>query len=128
MFVKVTVPPVPEKGKRMSEDFDDVYSDLSQWLGASVTELFSVEVSYRHSLLPKETTLVTSQTCHVQRYNSRSIWGGNADSPHIAYAVKYGKAMYIARNYAPDAALRLLRRKNWSTIAALKNLTSNRKP
>lgn len=111
IFVKVAVPHVPQHDMQESEAFEEAYNDLSRLLGACATELFTAEVSYRHSLLPKDTTLTISQTCRVQRSNPQSVWGDYAASPSVSHVVKHGKAIFIARNYPPDAALKLLQRK-----------------
>lgn len=112
IFVKVTVPPVPPHETQLSEEaFDEAYNDLSQLLGLSATKLFTAEVSYRHSLLPANTTLTISQTCRVQRSNPQSIWGDYVGNPSVSNAVKHGKAVFIARHYPPDVALKLLQRK-----------------
>lgn len=88
-----------------------VFEQLGQILGKAETNLFTTEVSYNHSLFPKDTRLTAQNTCRIRRVDGQSVWAGPFTGGQIDYTVEYNKALFVAKTWPPDAALKRLRRK-----------------
>lgn len=115
-FVKVTVPRLKPSSHIGTETPQQqkpgaVLDDLMQMLGESETKMFTVEISYKHSLLPDKTWLTSQVSCSMHRSNNLSIWslphqGKGHRGRQDANKINYGKAMFIAQNWPPEAAIR----------------------
>ena len=112
LFAKVHVPSIGYDDKAAINTPDELFDDLARTLGDSKSGLFKAEVQYRHSLLPKETEIRTGTTCTIQRTNRSSGWGDlNSGVSRNGLDLEIEKAHFIARNYAPDLAIKIMRKK-----------------
>ena len=110
-LVKIVVPPIPKKDSEDSVTSDELYEQICQMLGESMTELFTTKVVYQHSLFSKGTHLTTQNTCSLRRSDKRSPWSRPTSSPSSQHKVDYGRAVFVARNWPPHIALEHLHRK-----------------
>ena len=56
------------------EDCDDSFAELDAMLGEATAEALTVEVTYRHSLLPQNTKLSVGASCSLKRHTAGAPW------------------------------------------------------
>jgi len=116
-FVKLAVPALAPREKRdqdegTEESPAELFERLYEMLGETQIQLFTLDVSYAHSFFPKPIRLVMSTAVFIRRSDRLSTWTRRpAVDRENEYAVEYAKALFVARNWQPEAALKRLRRK-----------------
>ena len=89
-------------------------AELDTLLGETVQELFYVDVRYRHTLLPKDTTLRTRKASSIRRHNLNSLWSpisaqSAADEGHPSGHFHDWLGQFLASRHSPGQALAILK-------------------
>lgn len=110
-FIKVALVPTQNQSPGKEEESDVLYEQLMQMLGEAETELLVIEVSFKHSLFPSQTRLTTKMSHYIRRVDKLSGWTGPSITCQNEYEIEHNKALFVARTWPPDAALKRLQRK-----------------
>lgn len=115
-FVRITVPRLESNDKEGEGRSAELLQQLLHILGERETEMFTAEVSYKHSLFSRDTRLFAKHPSRIRRPNKGSTWTRQPTITSDTYAVEHGKALFIANSWSPDAAIERLRRKFRSVL------------
>ncbi|TKA72612.1 hypothetical protein B0A49_07173 [Cryomyces minteri] len=82
LFVEVQIPVVAMPAtpvdcgdrKKDAPGSSELFAELEEILGATMTDLLTVQVCYRSSLLPQNSKVTIEDTCRINRPNSSSAW------------------------------------------------------
>ncbi|KAF2493146.1 hypothetical protein BU16DRAFT_583304 [Lophium mytilinum] len=104
----------PDSKETAQSRLEDAMAELETCLGEVEVPLFTVQATYRHSLLPDHSSIVTEQTYKILKTDSTALWGLPTPatiSPHTDFAKTelYKRlAFFIATRSTPEEALQEL--------------------
>ncbi|KAF2812674.1 uncharacterized protein BDZ99DRAFT_497039 [Mytilinidion resinicola] len=102
----------PDPKEKARPRLEDAMAELESCLGEVEVPLFTVQATYRHSLLPENSFIVTEKTCKILKTDSTAIWSLPATattSPQAdnAKTELYKRlAFFIATRSTPKEALK----------------------
>lgn len=120
LFLKVHVPRM-DTSQRSSvddsvsgNDADSLLTELESIVGTLETDFLHVEARFRHAALPNENVVTLRHICSILRPKTDSRWSMavSAPTPGVSQqeTVPVKLAQYIASNYEPAKALKMLDR------------------
>ncbi|TKA80736.1 hypothetical protein B0A49_01153 [Cryomyces minteri] len=100
-------------GKKDAPGSSELFAELEEILGATMTDLLTVQVCYRSSLLPQNSKVTVEDTCRINRSNSSSAW---SLSPAFEDDLSDGRrpgihnssAYFLTTQHEPQQALKAL--------------------
>lgn len=114
LFLKTHVPKIDTSLSRPTNevDQDSLFTELESLVGTLETEFLHIEARYRHSMLPRQNVVTLRRICSVKRPDTNSHWStvGNESSQSAQAAVYSRLTDFLASNYPPAKALKLLDR------------------
>ena len=112
IFVKVQLPGIATYRAHKSDDQDSLFTELESIVGTLETDLLSVEVRYRHSLLPVNNVVTVRHTAQICRAKANCRWSIIDPEKQLAasLAVHSQLASYLAGHYPPARAMNLIER------------------
>ncbi|CAK3765628.1 Hypothetical predicted protein [Lecanosticta acicola] len=115
LFLKVHVPKFNTSERASLEelgDADSLLTELESIVGTLETDFLHVEARYRHSALPTENVVTLRHICSIKRPKTDSRWSvvGPGTVPCSRESVQAKLAQYIASNYDPSRALKMIDR------------------
>ena len=89
-------------------------AELDTLLGETVQELFCVDVRYRHTLLPGDTTLCTRTVSSIRRHDRNSLWSSisaqsAADEGYPSGHFHDWLGQFLASRHSPGQTLAILK-------------------
>lgn len=115
LFVKVRVSSTSRRNSRdgcWGSSQDLLLAELESIVGTLETPFLHVEVKYRHSLLPASTVVTVRRLAKIRRPKAGSRWSQveTAVNDVDMLSVHGQLASFLAENYPPERALRLIER------------------
>ncbi|KAI9691962.1 MAG: hypothetical protein M1820_009670 [Bogoriella megaspora] len=78
MTARFGIPETPSNASSeespIGKSADSLIAELEAFLGATMTDLFSVEVRYRHPMLPASNKVWLQKTCSIRRTSAECDW------------------------------------------------------
>ena len=96
------------------QDAISLLAQLDAMLGEAAEEILTVNVSYQHSLLPPESTVMITSKGRLKRHAAQSGWRASSSSPSLndnkdrRHQVQQRLAFFIGSNHSPRQALAAL--------------------
>ncbi|EMD00473.1 hypothetical protein BAUCODRAFT_170321 [Baudoinia panamericana UAMH 10762] len=112
LFLKVRVPKLSSAFEAGCSNQDSLFAELESMIGTFETDLLHVEARYRTSFLPHENVVTVRKAASVRRPNTDSRWSmvGVGDHVEASEQLHTKLAIYLADTYAPEKALRYIKR------------------